>query len=443
MPKSTSMQMTRREVMNTAVATIAMAGLPDWYSSAALAAEQERDSQEPKRFGTNDQINVAVIGPGGKKGGFRQGLGDAHSAARKPGVKVIAACDVDRTHAEDAARSFGPDCKTYYDFREVLARPDIDAVVIGVPDHWHAIVSVAAMKAGKDVYCEKPMTLRIDEGKKVVKTAREKQRIFQTGSQQRSDSRFRLACELVRNGRIGKLKRAIAHLPTGPAGGPFKALPVPSDFDFEFWLGPAPVADYFPDRTHGSFRYWLDYSGGMLTDWGAHHNDIAQWGIGADASGPISVEAVGRAGMVGKNCYNTFPEFDITYQYENGTTLLTTNKGENGVDFEGETGSIFVSRGEIRASDPQLLVDPLPATATRLYVSNDHMQNWIDGIRTRTQTICNPEVGHRSVTTCHLANISLRLGGKFLEWDPKKERFKNSHEANEMMKYHYRGGWKL
>jgi predicted dehydrogenase len=437
------MQMTRREVMTATLASITAAGLPDWYTNSAYATELERDSAEPNRYGANDQINIAVIGPGGRKGGFQQGLGDTHNAARKPGVKIVAACDVDKTHAEDAAKSFGPDCKIYYDFREVLARPDIDAVVIGTPDHWHAIIAVAAMKAGKDVYCEKPMTLRIEEGKRIVRVAKDKKRVFQTGSQQRSDARFRLACELVRNGRIGKLKKAIAHLPSGPVGGPFEVKPVPADFDYEFWLGPAPEADYVFERTHGSFRHWLDHSGGMLTDWGAHHNDISQWGIGADGSGPISVEAVGRAGMVGKNCYNTFPEFDVTYTYENGVTLLSTSRGENGVDFEGETGSIFVSRGTIRASDPELLTTALPADATRLYASNDHMQNWIDCIRKREQPICNAEVGHRSVTTCHLANISLRLGGKKLDWDPKRERFTNSKEANEMAKYHYRGGWKL
>ena len=441
--KSTSMQWSRRELLKGAVAGITAAGLPEWYESAAIASEMERDSATPRRLGANEQINIAVIGPGGRKGGYRQGFGDTMGASRKQGVKIVAVCDVDKTHAEDAAKAFGPDTKIYHDFRELLANPEIDAVIIGTPDHWHALISIAAMRAGKDVYCEKPMTLTIDEGKRVVQTMHKTKRVFQTGSQQRSDARFRLACELVRNGKIGKLKNVTAHLPTGPIGGPFAPEPISSDFDYNFWLGPAPEADYFLGRTHGNFRWFLDYSGGMLTDWGAHHNDIAQWGIGADGSGPISVEAVGKGNMIGKNCYTTFPEFEITYKYANGVTLLSTNRGENGVDFEGENGNVFVSRGTIRASDPNIISDALPANAERLYASNDHMQNFVDCIRNRKLPICNAEVGYRSVTTCHLANICLRLGGRLLEWDPKAEHFPHDRDANGMMKRQYRGDWKL
>jgi len=258
-------------------------------------------------------------------------------------------------------------------------------------------------------------------------------RVFQTGSQQRSDGRFRLACELVRNGRIGKIKTVTCHLPGGNVGGPFEVKQVPADLDFDFWLGPAPAQDYVVERTHGSFRHWLDYSGGMLTDWGAHHHDIAQWGLGMDASGPIGVYSYGRGAKIGENCYNAFPEFDIYFTYPGGIVMHSTNQGENGVEFEGEGGTIFVSRGTIRSSDPALIEDALPSNATRLYASNDHMQNFIDCIRDRKLPICNVEVGHRSVSVCHLANISLRCGGRKLEWNPVTESFPKDKEAQSMV----------
>jgi predicted dehydrogenase len=436
-------QITRRDLLARSLAGIAAAGLPAWFARDAEAAVREADAKQPRRIGPNDQLNFAVIGPGGSRAGFRQGLGVTRWAASKPGVKVVAACDVDGLHLEEAARAFGSDCRKYKDYRELLAQPDIQCVVIGTPDHWHAQIAIAAMKAGKDVYCEKPLTLTIDEGKKMVKVAKETGRVLQTGSQQRSDARFRLACELVRNGRIGKVKRVVTHLPGGAVGGPFAVQTPPPDFDFDFWLGPAPLADYMPERTHGSFRHWLDYSGGMLTDWGAHHNDIAQWGLGMDRSGPVTVEAIGRGPLIGKNCYSAFPEFNVTYTYANGVTMLCTNQGENGVDFEGENGSIFVSRGTIRASDDALLSDPLPANAVRLINSNDHMDNFIDAVRTRKAPICDVETGHRSVTVCHLANICLRLGGRKLEWDPVHEVFKNDKEANAMLSRPRRGPWKI
>ncbi|MCC6730011.1 MAG: Gfo/Idh/MocA family oxidoreductase [Chthonomonadales bacterium] len=439
----TDSEISRRSFMMASLAGAALAGLPEWFASEARAAGSAATAGIRRQPGANDRINIGVIGPGGSKGGFRQGLNDTRWAASKPGVKVVAACDVDRTHRDEAAAAFGPDCAPYDDFRELLARKDIDAVVIGTPDHWHAAIAAAAVRAGKDVYCEKPLTLTIDQGKQLVRIVRQRNAVFQVGSQQRSDARFRLACELVRNGRVGKLRKVTAHLPTGPTGGPFAVKPVPSDFNFDMWLGPAPAADYLPERTHGSFRWWLDYSGGMLTDWGAHHNDIAQWGIGADGSGPASVQANGHGPIIGVNCYSTFPEFDVTYEYPDGVTLLTTNKGENGVDFEGDGGSIFVSRDTIRASDPRLIEDPLPSNATRLYVSDDHMADFLSCMRSRKRPICDVEIGHRSVTTCHLANISLRLGGRRLQWDPEREEFGGDAEANAMLARPVRHGWKV
>lgn len=419
-----------------------MASIPDWYATASRAADEQYHAGPRKRYDANNQINLAVIGPGGSKGGFRQGLGDTRAIARYPGVKVVAACDVDATHLAEAAAAFAPDCKPYHDFRELLARPDVDAVVIGTPDHWHAVIAAAALRAGKDVYCEKPLTLTIDEGKRLVNVWRETGRVFQTGSQQRSDARFRLACELVRNGRLGKLKHVEAHLPTGEVGGPFPILPVPSDFDWNFWLGPAPWTEYVKERTHGTFRHWLEYAGGMMTDWGAHHNDIAQWGIGADRSGPIAVEAIGVRHF-GNECYNAFQEFQVTYAYPHDVTLATSNTGENGVLFEGENGTIFVSRGTIRASDPKLLTEPLPADAIHLYVSNHHHGNFVDCVHSRKDPICDAEIGHRSASVCHIGNICLRLGGRPLKWDPERQEFRGDAEANALLSRPMRSHWRV
>ncbi len=441
---TTKESVSRRQFLETTLAGLALAGLPAWYARDVVAAEKERNANSPRRIGPNDTIQVAGIGLGGSRGGFRQGLGDTHAAAGQRGVKVIAVCDVDQLHLDEGAASFGPDTAKSKDFRDILARKDIDAVVIGVPDHWHSYIAIAAMNAGKDVYCEKPLTLTIAEGKKIVATQKKTGRVFQVGSQQRSDDRFRMACELVRNGRVGKLKTVEAHLPGGSTGGPFKVETPPDGFDWEMWLGQAPMTEYVRERTHGTFRHWYEYAGGMMTDWGAHHNDIAQWGMGMDNSGPISVESEPH-GPEPKcdECYNTVPQFKVTYTYGNGVKLHTNSEGENGVQFNGDDGWIFVSRGTINASDPKLLETPLPASAITLYKSNNHMGNFIDCVRSRKPTICPAEVGHRSVTVCHLGNISLRLGGRKLNWDPKKEQFTGDKEAQAMVSRKQRGPWKV
>ena len=433
----------RREFLAKSLTGLAAAGLPTWFAKEAEAAAHERLSMSSRKRGSNDTIQFGVIGPGGSKGGYRMGLSNARRAADHDGCKVVAACDVDGQHLAEAVETFGPDCKGYTDFRELLARRDIDAVIIGTPDHWHTYMAIAAMKARKDVYCEKPLTLTVDEGKKLVEVWRDTRRVFQVGSQQRSNNRFRLACELVRNGRIGRIKKIETYLPTGPTGGPFETKPVPEDFDWDMWLGPAFYTDYVPQRTHGSFRWWLEYSGGMLTDWGAHHNDIAHWGLGMDRSGPLRVEASGEAPDPCRNCYNTFPAFDVKYVYVGGIRMLCTNKGENGARFEGDEGWIFVSRGKIEASDQRLLDEPLPADAIKLYHSGDHMGDFIDCIRSRKQPICDAEIGHRSMSVCHLANISLRLGGRRLDWDAKKEQFVDDEEANAYLSRPARPPWTI
>lgn len=411
----------------------AVAALPTWFVNQSFAMENDLAPQR-KKFGPNDTINIGVIGTGGPRGGYRQGFSDANSMRGKPGVKLIAVCDVDSVHRDWAANEYGGNPTKYHDYRDLLANKSIDAVVIGTPDHWHSTIAIDAMHAGKDVYCEKPLTLTIGQGREICDAQADTKAVFQTGSQQRSDDRFRLACELVRNGRIGKVHTITTHLPTGPTGGPFESEAVPEGFDWNMWMGPTMVTDYIKQRTHGDFRWWLDYSGGMLTDWGAHHNDIAQWAMDMDHSGPLTVEGTAKnPPMTGTHYYNTFPEFDLDFLYANGVKLHCTNQGENGVMFEGDGGWIFVSRERIGASEPKLLQEPLGSNAVKLYVSTDHTKNFIDCMRTRQLPICNAEVGHRSATVCHLANICLQLKGRKLSWDAKKERFINDPVADSML----------
>jgi predicted dehydrogenase len=365
----------------------------------------------------------------------------------KKGAQYIAACDVDKRHLDNALGMMKKDgqneAKGFKDYRELLDNKDIQAVTIAIPDHWHTLVAVEALRKGKDVYCEKPLTLTIAEGQFLTKVAKETGRIFQVGSQQRSDGRFRLACELVRNGRIGKIKTVetrIGGIDKNKTG-PFKTAPVPEGLDWDFWQGQTAKVEFIPQRCHYEFRWWYEYSGGKMTDWGAHHNDIAQWGLGMDDSGPVAVEGTGEADKR-PNCYNVHSDFVVKYKYADGAELHCTSAGENGVKFIGEDGKwIFVSRGKIDASDKKLLDEPLGPDATRLYVSNNHMGNFLDGVRTRKPCICPAEVGHRSVTVCHIGVIALRTG-KQLKWDPVKERF-DDEDANKMLSREMRAPYKL
>ena len=432
--------LSRRGFLDRSVATLTISGIPLWYAREVMAEQQQRDvvNEKAKKAGPNDQIVMAAIGVGG------QGTGIMKSAKGKPGVKFVAVCDIDVDHAKKAAKVVGNDCHEYHDFRELLSREDLNAVTIGTVDHWHALTSIAAMKAGCDVYCEKPLSLTIEEGKAMVKAARKYDRIFQTGSQQRSDDRYRLACELVRNGRIGKVHTVEARIGDNPIGGPFKTSPVPQGLDWDFWKGPTADIPYVKERCHYEFRWWYEYSGGKLTDWGAHHNDIAQWGLGKDGSGPVNITATGVEPSHKANSYNCHPHFAVTYTYADGTHLITSSDGENGNRFIGDKGWIFVNRERIEASDPKLIKEPLPKDATRLYVSNDHMSNFIDGVRTRKRPICDVEIGYRSVTVCHLGAIALRLGIP-LNWDPDAEKFvgPRADKGNAMISREMRSPWRL
>jgi predicted dehydrogenase len=417
--------------------TAAAATMPAWYLEECLA------QPEPKApTSKNDTPGIALVGCGG------MGRGDAKNASRFG--KIVAICDVDEGNLGAAAKDW-PQAARESDFRKIMERKDVDVVICGTVDHWHTLVSLAAMRAGKDVYCEKPLTLTIDEGKHLVAAQKKTGRILQTGSQQRSDKSFRLACELVRNGRLGKLKEVDVWLPAGRREGPFKKADVPRGFNWDMWQGQTPAVDYVPERTHVTFRYWYEYSGGTMTDWGAHHNDIARWGVGED--GPVKVSGKPTVEMI-HGGFNAASEYGVEYTYANGVVQRCRSTAANnwfggvvdpkgqqhGVKFIGSDGWIFVTRGKIEASDPDLLKTPLPASATRLYVSNDHMGNLFECIRTRKAPVAEVEVGHRSASMCHLGVLALRLG-RTLEWDPVKEEFKNDAEANQWLAREQRKPW--
>jgi predicted dehydrogenase len=301
----------RRDLLKSGAALAGALCLPRWFVEETLAHAAPDEPNSP-----NDKPGILLVGCGG------MGTGDA-MAASKFG-NIVAVCDVDAKRLGEKTAQFKAEGK-YSDFRQAIAHKGVDVVINGTPDHWHTLVNIHAMRSGKDVYSEKPLTLTIDEGKRLVAVARETKRILQTGSQQRSSARFRLACELVRNGRIGKLERIVTTLPTGLSGGPFAVKPVPDELDWNFWQGQSPHVDYLPERCHMTFRFWYEYSGGTLTDWGAHHNDIAQWGNGTERSGPVTIEGKILSEPISGG-YTTPSQYQVEYTYANGVkhTCKTT-----------------------------------------------------------------------------------------------------------------------
>lgn len=411
----------------------------------------------------SNRITLGMIGTG------NQGLGDLRQFLKDERVQVLAVCDVNREsagywngaiagreparrlveekYASQKASGDYDGCDAYSDFRDVLERDDIDAVEIATPDHWHAIPVIEACKAGKDVYCQKPLSLTIAEGRAMSNAASQYQRVFQTGSQQRSDSHFRRACELVRNGRIGKLHTVRCGLPGGrPDLG--KTIdhknpePVPDGFDYSMWLGPAADAPYAPARCHVNFRWIYDYSGGQVTDWGGHHPDCAQWGMGTDSTGPIEIRNA-EAVFPPDPLWNTATEFYFEAVYENGVTMIVSNKERSGVTWEGSDGWVWADRGQHHASSRAILQSEIGPDEIHLYKSDDHFRNFIDCVIDRKECAAPAEVAHRSITICHLGNIALRLGRQSLKWDPASERILEDDEAAALLHRPYHHNWQL
>jgi predicted dehydrogenase len=474
----------RRGFLANTLGGLVAAGLPIWFARETVLDAQEKDAKTGP-VGANDRIVMAAIGTGTNR--TRRGNGALHgergvhimqNAMAENGVQFVSVCDVDRPNAEfaqnlvrTAARGGSRDCTIVADYRRLLENRDITAVTIGTPDHWHALVAIAAMQAGKDVYCEKPMTLTVEESKVVARTARETRKVFQVGTQQRTEmgGKFRLAAELVRNGRIGRISRVTTLIGTNPVG-TFQVRPAPEGLDWNFWQGPTGPVEYVAERCHYDFRWWYDYSGGKMTDWGAHHNDIAQWALGMDESGPISVNGAGTAPNAQPNSYTCHPTFEVNYVYGNGpngaagTRLVcrsgppegwpireNNNVAGNGILFSGEDNKwIWVSRGTIQASDRALLDDPLPANAIRYPsvpgMGNQHMKNFLTCVRSRERPICHANVGHHSVMVCHIGVIATRFfSGQTLTWDPREERFtgERAEAANRHLARAMRAPWRL
>lgn len=367
---------------------------------------------------------------------------------------IVAIADVDRHVREQARAGFGSTPRIFEDYRQLLDRKDVDVVMIGAPDHWHVKMAIDACRAGKDVYIEKPISLTIDEGKIMRRVAQETGRVIQVGSWQRNDSRFRRAVEMVRAGRIGKLRTVTCATGPNPAGGPFPERPVPGHLNWDLWLGQAPKVPYVEERCHYTFRWWYDYAGGKVTDWGAHDIDIAQWAINEY---PVSVEGSGDLPNIA-NGYTVSTKFQGVVRYPSGVELIVGEKGRAGVLFEGEKGRIFVNRGTLSGAPVDDLKDnPLPREQFQLYDFDNvyrperagkldaivnHMGNFFDCVRTRKTPISDVESQHRSATTCHLLNLAIRLQ-RPLRWDAKKEEFQGDADANKWLGREQRKGFEV
>lgn len=431
----------------------AAAGLGPWpgRKAAGVPAPSER-------------VTLALVGCGLHGAGW-----NLDQIFRNDDCQVVAVCDVDAARAAQAkarvdehdSSRFGKQyrgCSAVKDFRELLRRQDIDAVAVCTPDHWHVLIALAAVLAGKDVICEKPLTLTVSEGRRLCEAVARQGRIFQTASENRSiDSYIRLV-EAVRGGAIGRLRHITVSLPQGNERrsehyDDRRELPVPSGFDYDMWLGPAPVAPYCPGRCHGNFRWNWDYSGGRLTDWGGHLIDLAQWANNTEGSGPIEVRGEGKFPPRGE-LYNTAVEFDLHYVYANGVTMNVVSRGP-GLRCEGSEGWIGFDgwRAPLQASRPELLSDEAGQKLPRLYrpseiVSRtDHYRggehrNFLDGVKSRKPCYSPVETGHRTASVAHLGNIAMQLGRK-LQWDPQAERFVNDEQANARLSRPQRAPWTL
>ena len=415
----------RRQFLKSAAVAI---GGPYLLSSAAWG-----------RNPPSSRINLALIGIG------NQGGGHLNNLVSHRDFQILAVCDVDRTKRENA-RKFVENayaaqreageyrgCDLYNNFEDLLARDDLDAVLTAVPDHWHAIIAIAACRAGKDVYCEKPLALTIRDAREMVRAARRYGRVFQTGSQQRSESNFRLACELVRSGRIGKLQKVHVGV-----GGPSSERylpeePIPDGFDWNRWLGPAVWQPYNHTRCSGDYgggwRMIRDYSGGMMTDWGAHHFDIAQWGMGMDGSGPVEIIPP-----------NVAEAKTLTYRYASG--VLMYHGEANGILFTGTDGKVEVNRGYFKTWPDEIGKEPLGPNDVHLNESPGHYEDWVNCIRERRRPICDVAIGASSVTVCHLGNIAWWLG-RTLHWDPDRQEIIGDEGASRWLDRPKRAPWRL
>jgi predicted dehydrogenase len=444
--------MRRRDFLRSSI-VLAAAGLGGPYVVPNSVLGQTAPSK---------RITLGVIGCG------NQSTVDLPQWLANDDCQVVAVCDVNKGshgyrtdkqflgrepqrdfvndfYAKKAATGSYKGCDIYSDFRELLARQDIDAVAIIAPDHWHALMTILAARAGKDIYCQKPLTLTVRQGRQMIEAVRQHKRILQTGSQWRSNPLMRHACELVRNGRIGKVQRVETYVAannfTGPGPG-WHEMPVPPGFDYDTWLGPAPKAPYHKDRCFYKFRFILDYSGGQTTNFGCHSNDIAQWGLGTDATCPVEFEDTGSEFPPKGDLFNTPTKVAFRARYASGVVLeCKTDPLSFGAKFEGTDGWLRVTSKRLECEPKAVKDSQIQDHETHLYVSANHYRNFLDCVKSRKEPIEPVEIGHHTATLCHLGNISMLLKRK-IKWDPEKEEIIGDSEAAGMLARPLRAPWR-
>lgn len=433
--KRSLVSFSRREFLKGAAAAGVCAALPGAGSARLFGA-----------VAPSEQIAVGFIGTGNIAQGHIETL------LGFPEVRIAAVCDVDRRRCEAAAEKVNTfygdrSCRVFADFRELAARPDLDAVWVCTPDNWHALNALEAIRHGKDVYVEKPLTLTIAEGRALVAAARKHGRIVQTGTQQRSSRRFHHTAEFIRNGGLGRIDRIEVLIPANNkyTGATWKPEPVPAGLDWDMWLGPAPWVPFNHQGCHYNFRFILDYAAGQVTNWGAHYIDIAQWALGADAAGPTEIEGHGEFPASG--LFTAATKVDFTCRYPGGERLRCRTRYDGlfdgNVRFHGERGWIDVSRSASTASDPELLRQAAAGGgAIKLPTSDNHHDNFLRCIRTRELPVSDVETGHRSATVCNLGNIAMLLD-RPLRWNPEREEFVDDSLANRMRARSLRSPWSL
>lgn len=425
-------KLTRRGFLRTAAtAAIAAATGPTLVPARALG----RDGG----VAANSRMTLGAIGVGG------MGRHDLGNFMTHPDVQVLAVCEVDRDRLNAAKQMVDEtyenrDCAAYGDFRELLARPDIDLILIATPDHWHAFLAIAAAKAGKDVYCEKPISLTIAEGRAVAKAMKKYKRVYQSNTQRRNIDPFRLTVEAARKGMVGRIHTIHAYLMPGQAIGPQPEEPVPPGFNYDLWLGQAPYKPYTTKRCHGSFRWIFDYSGGQLTDIGAHFNDLAQLGHDSEKTGPISFE--GWATFPKEGLYDTAVNFHVRATYRDDIRLEMHDTGPRAIRFDGDEGWISVDDTGLVEAQPASILKAIKAERVDWTAIQTHQRDFLEAVKDRRDPVAPPEIAHRSTTICHAANICLRLG-RPLQWDPRRERFVKDDQANAMMSRPARAPWSL
>lgn len=442
------MSNSRRQFLKTTAAAGTAFSVPLFWQKTQGARQE-----------ANDRKTVASVGVGGSRGRYSRGGGIAMQASKLG--ETIAVCDVDARHNEEFNAKFDNKLQTFIDYRDMLEKTSPDIVTIGTPDHWHVPIAIAAMRSGADVYCEKPLTLTIEEGQRITEVVRDTGKVFQVGTQQRSEmgGKFLKAVAMIREGYIGDNLKAHIAIGGAPDGGPFEAIAPPSGLDWNMWLGPAPKALYMEERRK-MFRWFFEYSGGKMTDWGAHHIDIGQWALGNENVGPVKIKGAGTfpptvpdnfdfaAWFAGElllpNGFNTASSFNISLEFANGTEMTVNNEyvsedGKtsfgNGILFEGSEGRIFVNRGKLTGKPVEQLT---PADEQKL---NDviadmyggeptgHMQNFFNCIDSRKDPVSDVYTHHNTMISCHMCNIALMLGRE-LNWDAAKEEFIGDDQAN-------------